>query len=123
MITTGLTLALLTGAAFYMIFIKLPKRVRVFMQKHPLLTDAVACLLTYMLFGGTLVALFSAAWLGLIISTILALTSNPTTNAMLERLGNKMNAMKDSCVDFIAVHSEAYLEKNPQSKPAEQNGQ
>ena len=81
MITTSLALALLTGTGFYLLYSKLPRRIRKFMQRHVLLTDTVACLLTYVLFGGTLIALFAAAWLGVIVSILLAITSNPVTNA------------------------------------------
>lgn len=95
MITTGLSLAVLTAAGFYMIYRKLPRRVRKFMQKHALITDSIACLLTYILFGGTLVALFASAWMGLLVSMILALTSNPSTNAMLERFAKQCGNIKD----------------------------
>jgi len=103
MITTGLSLATLTGAGFYMLFRKLPRRVRRFMHRHPLVTDAVACGLTYMLFGGTLVALFAAAWMGLIVSMMLAITSNPACNALLERWAQKLGKMKEQFVGWVAA--------------------
>ena len=103
MISTGLALAALSSAAFYVIYRKLPRRVRKFMCKHVLFTDAVACLLTYMLFGGTLVALFAAAWMGLITSLMLALVSNPQTNAILERFVVKVGQMKDGFISWLAT--------------------
>ena len=102
MITTGFTLAILTGCGFYLVYRKLPASCRSFMQKHPLLTDAIACLSTYMLFGGTLVALFAAAWLGVIVSLMLAITSNPALNAMLERWVQKINKIKEDFVKWAA---------------------
>lgn len=98
MITTGFTLACLSAAGFYMVFRHLPRRVRKFMQKHALFTDAVACLMTYMLFGGTLVALFAAAWMGILVSTLLALTANPSTAAMMERWACKIGELKDGFI-------------------------
>jgi len=104
-ITTGLTLAVLTAGGFYLIFRKLPRRVRKFMQKHVLLTDTIACLLTYLLFGGTLVALFAAAWMGVIVSILLALTSNPTTNHMLKRFAQKCGELRILFEKWVARHA------------------
>jgi len=101
MVVNGLSLAILTGAAFYFIFNKLPKRMRRFMQRHMLLTDAVACLLTYMLFGGTLVALFAAAWLGLIISVMLTLLNNKKISKAIERLASKLTQLKEASFDWV----------------------
>ena len=101
MITTGLALAGLTGTAFYLIYKKLPRKIRNFMKKHVLLTDGIACLLTYMLFGGTLVALFAAAWLGLIISIMLALLNNEKIEAALGRFTQKLFILKDKLITYI----------------------
>ena len=84
MLVTGLALASMTAVGFYLIFCKLPRSVKKFIQKHSLLTDVIACALTYLLFGGTLVALFAAAWLGIIISILLAVVNNPGANKALE---------------------------------------
>lgn len=104
MITTGFTLAILTATGFYFIYRKLPRRIRRFMNKHILFTDAITCLMTYMLFGGTLVALFAAAWMGVMVSIMLALTAHPTTNAILQRFGNKCGELKDKFVGWAEEH-------------------
>ena len=95
MIFTGFTLACLTGTAFWLLYKKLPARIKRFMQKHVLVTDAIACFLTYSLFGGTLTALFASAWLGIIVTVLLSLTKNPATNALLEEFSEKVGRMKD----------------------------
>ena len=84
MILDGLALATLTGTGFYLVFRRLPKGVKKFLQKHYLLTDIVACLLTYIVLGGTLVALFAAAFLGIIISILLTILHNKNAVAYLE---------------------------------------
>jgi len=84
MIVDGLVLATLTGTGFYLVFRRLPKGIKKFLQKHYLITDVVACLLTYMLFGATITALFAAAFLGIIISILLTISHNPTAVAYLE---------------------------------------
>jgi hypothetical protein len=104
MLATGLTLACLTATGFYMVYRKLPARVRRFMEKHVLLTDAVACLLTYMLFGGTLVALFAAAWMGLLTSVLLAIANNPKTNFLLERAVRRLGQAKEQFIAWLAEH-------------------
>jgi Ca2+/Na+ antiporter len=102
MIVSGLTLAILTGTAFYFIFRKLPRSIRRFLQKHILFTDAVACLLTYMLLGGTLVALFASAWLCVITTVLLHLSNNPATAVLMERFAYKVGQMKDSFINWAA---------------------
>lgn len=86
MLTSGLALAILTSTGFYLIYMKLPARVKAWMVKHSLLTDFVACVLTYMLFGGTVTALFASAFVGIIISIMLAILNNEVSAAALERL-------------------------------------
>ena len=101
MLSTGLALAALTGTGFYFVFSKLPKRVRTFLKKHALFTDAISCLLTYLLFGRSLVALFAAAWLGLIVSIMLAILNNPAAEALLERFAAKCGQLKDNFMILI----------------------
>ena len=93
MIGNGLSLALLTGAGFYLIFKKLPRGVRRWMTKHVLITDAVCMLLTYALFGGTLVALFAAAWLGVIISMMLFIMQNKEAMDVIETILAKIKGL------------------------------
>ena len=98
MLITGFTLAVLTNVGFYLIYRKLPARMRAFMHKHTLMTDLTACLCTYVLFGGTLVALFASAWCGIMVSIMLAVTNNPDCMAFLEQLGQKLGLYKDKTV-------------------------
>jgi multisubunit Na+/H+ antiporter MnhB subunit len=70
-------LAIATTTGFYLIYSKLPRRLRRFLEKHSLLTDLIACILTYMFLGGTLVALLAAALVGIMISMLLHISNNP----------------------------------------------
>ena len=101
MLVTGLTLATLTAVGFWFIFRKLPRKVRRFLQKHALFTDGTACILTYLLFGGTLTALFAAAWMGIFVSIILALTNNETTNAFLEKIAELCRSLKNKLLNYL----------------------
>jgi hypothetical protein len=101
MITTGFTLATVTIIGFWLVFRKLPARLRRFLQKRVLFTDISACILTYILFGGTLVALFAAAWMGIFVSILLALMNNEMTSELLERLAKTCKSIKDKAFDWL----------------------
>jgi len=102
MIETGFSLAVLTAGGFYLLYRKLPVWMRDFMQKHVLLTDLTACFLTYALFGGTIVALFAAAWVGLMVSTVLAITSNKKSNAVVEYYVAKLYALVKKAGEWVS---------------------
>ena len=114
MLTTGFSLAILTSAGFLLIYHKLPASIRGFVQRHVLLTDISACILTYMLFGGTIVALFAAAFTGLFVSFILALLQDERTAAAVGALAKKLIAGKDALISSLAKICEQH-----QAKPAE----
>lgn len=102
MLTTGLSLAVLTVSGFYMIYLKLPASIQAFMQKHALLTDITACVLTYALFGGTIVSLFAAAFVGLFVSILLALMNDPRTRGSLENMTKQIGMVKDKLINGLA---------------------
>ena len=102
MLTSGLSLAVLTCSGFYLIYTKLPARIKQWMVKHSLITDITACVLTYTLFGGTITALFAAAFTGIIISILLALLNNEVTAEALEMYSKKLQNIKTKFVEHIA---------------------
>jgi len=77
MLLDALVLASLTTAGFMLVYRKLPRGVRKFLEKHSLLTDAVALLLTYALLGGTLTALVAGALVGIFTSIMLYIAEHP----------------------------------------------
>ena len=98
MIVNGLVLAILSTTAWCVIFQKLPRRIRKLIQKHTLLADVVALLLTYMVFGGTLTALVAAAMVGLFISMLLHIVNHPEQflyiNDFIEIIKKKLTELK-----------------------------
>ena len=112
MFFSGFTLAVLTGAGFWMIYRKMPPSVRGFMQRHILLTDAIACALTYMLFGGTLVALFAAAWMGIMVSGLLTASADPRISAIMEHYTKKMTDLIKRAIDWLAKQTPEKEEEN-----------
>jgi hypothetical protein len=77
MILDALVLATLSTIGFYMIYTKLPRSVRRFLERHSLLSDLVALILTYILFGGTLTALIAGAMVGIFTSCLLFVAQHP----------------------------------------------
>jgi Ca2+/Na+ antiporter len=109
MVLTGLFLAVITGVGFWFIFRKLPRWARRFLRKHVLFTDATACILTYLLFGGTLTALFAAAWMGVMVSIILAITNHPTLASLAEDFSDTVSTKSEEAIEWIA---QTMAEKN-----------
>jgi hypothetical protein len=102
MILDGLALATLTTGGLYLIYKALPPSICSFLERHQLLTRASCALMTYALFGGTLTALFAAAWLDLIVGTLMALSKDPKTSAMMSRLAAYINMLREQIVNTIA---------------------
>jgi len=86
----GLTLGGLTVAGFYLIWKKLPRRVRNFAVRHPLATDLTAAIATYVVIGGSVTGLFAAAWTGIIVSLMLKVGNNPKLMVHVESFFKKV---------------------------------
>lgn len=66
-----------------------------------LLTRMGCAILTYTLFGGTLMALFAAAWLDLFVSVVMHLASKPETHTAMTRLGSYIKTIYDKIANTI----------------------
>ena len=71
MIQTATTLAILTTTGFFVVYLKLPKKVKIVIKKHILLTDAIALFGIHLLLGGTATALIAASMTGLMVTILL----------------------------------------------------
>lgn len=111
----GLSLATLSAGALYLVWNALPISVRVFLRKHTLFTRAACLIGTYTIFGGTLTALFAAAWLDLIIGTLLHLSNNPKTAAIMERMASKITELREKLV--LAIERGIQKFDNNQTRP------
>lgn len=110
MLSSGLALAVLTSTGFYLIYTKLPGWAKKWMIKHSLLTDVVACVLTYVLFGGTVTALFAAAFVGIIISLMLAILNNEVTAEAVDRLVAKAKTVQKKFVEYLETVARQYTD-------------
>lgn len=98
MLLDAMILATLSVIGFAMVYKKLPRKLRKFLEKHALFTDTMALLLTYSLFGGTLTALIAGALVGIMTSMLLHIANNPDDFMFLydtiEMMNEKINALK-----------------------------
>lgn len=92
MITQAISLAILTFSGFYVIYKKLPQKVKDFFCKFNLLTDVMCLAGAYFLLGGTVTALFAAAIVGLATSVALYIGQNKDD---FEYLWDLAEAIKD----------------------------
>lgn len=109
MIIEALVLATITGVGGYYLYRKLPKVIQRFLLRHPLLTDLTAAIITYSLLGQTILALLAAGFIGLVVSILLALLSNPKSAAAIEKIAEKLSALWTQFVNKTSV----YFQKEP----------
>lgn len=95
MLTTGFMLGCLTVGGFYLIYRKFPHRLKRYLCERPLLSDLVAAIFTYILFSGTIIGLFAAAFAGIIVSILLAIRKNEFILYCIDWLRNQ-------CYGFFA---------------------
>jgi hypothetical protein len=101
LIVDSMVLAAITATGFWLIFKKLPLKVRLWLNNHLLVTRMGCAVLTYTLLGGTLHALFAAAWLDLFATVMMHLYSKPETQATMSRLGAYIKAMYDKVAKAV----------------------
>jgi hypothetical protein len=104
LILNGFILASVTVTGFYVIWKKFPRKIRKFLEKHSLMTDLIACLLTYSFLGGTLTALFASAIVGLMVSMLLEISQNSDNYLYLfdavEKIKELLNSMRQSLNNY-----------------------
>lgn len=111
MILDGLVLGAITGGGFYLIYKQLPLSVRLWLHNHMLLTRVTCAIGVYALLGGTLTAMFAAAWLDLLIGCIMALMKNEETATALDRMGAYLKDTYDKFIGVVVKVAKALPEK------------
>jgi hypothetical protein len=111
MLTNAITLAVLSTAGMWVIYKKLPRKIRRWIKNHGLLADISALLLTYTIFGGTVTALIAAALAGLMTSVLIYIGQHKEDFLFIE---DAMNMIKDKLEALKQLSQEwgqAYREK------------
>lgn len=111
MLSTAFSLALLTTGAAIIVYKKLPRKVRRFIEKHSLLTDLVALIAIYALLGGTLTALFAGAMCGIMISILLHITNNEEDFMFLYDARDFIKEQLVQAKEVLAVYGQQYRAK------------
>ena len=73
LVVNAAILSAFTTLGFLLIYIKTPRRWKDFIVRHSLFFDALAALLTYLLFGSTVTSLLAAAITGCLTTALLYL--------------------------------------------------
>lgn len=96
MLIDGFILGTITFFGWAFAFSQMPKGVRDFFAQHNFLTDALVILGTYYTLGGTIVALFAAAFLGIFFESFTYVLRNPKE---FDWLHDNIKMGKDFLVD------------------------
>ena len=115
MISDAVTLAILTTFGFMMVYKKLPRKIRKFLEKHATLTDVIALLLTYTFLGGTLTALTAGALVGIFTSCLLYVANNPDDFLYLYDLRNFMKQKLGQMKETLNNYGTEYRERKVRS--------
>lgn len=111
MISQAIALSLVTFGGFFIIYSKLPAKVKEFIKNHSLLTDITTLGAAYVLLGGTLTALFAAALVGLITSTALYIGNNKEDFQYLWDAKDMIIKYAQVAKGYLKNLGEAYREK------------
>lgn len=110
MLSTAASLAILTTAAAIVVYNKLPRRIRRFLEKHSLMTDILCLFATYHLLGGTITALLAAGMVSLAVSGLLEIANNEQKYLVIydlkRHIKQKVNNVKDSLNDYCEAYKQ-----------------
>lgn len=74
MLVNAVILGSLTTLGLMLTYIKMPAKFKEFVERHKLLVDIAAAIMTYLTFGSTVTSLIAAAIVGLLTDALFALT-------------------------------------------------
>lgn len=111
MLTTAVSLALLSVAGVWLVYKKLPPKVRRFLEGHPLFTDLSSLILIYITLGGTLTALIAAALAGIMVSMMLEVANHPDDYLFLYALKDSAKETTSGIRGWIKDINESYKQK------------
>ena len=117
MLSNAVTLSLLTVVSGYIIFKKLPPKLQSAVLKFPAVTDIIALLGTYLLFGGTVTALIAGALTSVLVSALLHIALFPDDFEWLFDTLDKFKGLIEKLKSMLKEFNQSYKDmKN--SEPA-----
>ena len=117
MLSNAFSLAIATTAGFWIVYKKLPNKVKAQIIRFGLIADLVALIGTYLLLGGTLTALMSGALVGLFTSVLLHVANNKEEFEYLYDAADFIKDKLGEVKNFLSAYGKSYREKK-QGLPA-----
>lgn len=110
MLSNAVTLSLLTVVSGYIIFRKLPTKLQAAVMKWPAVTDIIALLGTYLLFGGTVTALIAGALTSVLVSALLHIALFPEDFEWLFDTLDKLKGLIEKSKELLKDFNNSYRE-------------
>jgi alpha/beta superfamily hydrolase len=108
MLANALSISVLVTASFVMLYQKLPRNLRRYIVKYSLVTDFLAMVVTYYMFGGTVTALLAGAIVDLMISVILHIANHPQDFEWLFDALKSVQVLIDKAKEYIKQINNQY---------------
>lgn len=114
MLSNAMSIAVMVTAGFFLLYQKLPRNIRRYIVKYSLITDFLAMVATYYMFGGTVTALMAGAIVDIMISAMLHVANHPQD---FEWLFDAFKTVKELVVKFQdylkQINQQYQASKNP----------
>jgi O-antigen/teichoic acid export membrane protein len=111
MLGTATSLAVITTGGAYLIYDKLPAKIKKFIVKHSLLSDVLAFIAVYMILGGTLTALIAAAMMGVMVSLMLHIANNKKDYLYLYDLRDMIKDKLSAAQKALSEYGDMYRQR------------
>ena len=103
MLSDAMVLAILSTIGLLMLFKKLPRKIRKFLEKHAVFTDFLTFILTYLTLGSTLTALTAGCMVAIFTSMLIHIQAHPDDFMYLY---DAHEAMKDGLAEVKSYLSQ-----------------
>ena len=120
MISNAFALAILTTAGLVVVYKKLPRKIRRFIEKYHLLADLLALIGVYLLMGQTLTALMAGALAGLFTSVLLHIANNEQDFLYLYDARDWLKSQMKVAKEALNVYGEKYRTRKKDDEDEEE---
>jgi hypothetical protein len=126
MLSDALVLAILSTIGLIMLYKKLPRKIRKFLEKHAVFTDFLTFILTYITLGSTLTALTAGAMVAIMTSCIIHILANKNdflyVYDLLDAVESGMSELKKTLTEAGASYRKNKTEKGGRLHAVEAEG-
>jgi len=113
MLSVGLALGTMSFFAAILVYLKMPRRTRKWIEKHYLFTDFISMILVYVVLGGTLTALIASAWCAILISAALEVAHNKEDYLFLYHFKDQTVKSMGGLKGYLKTINEEYKKRHP----------